>query len=148
MIDEGEGPERTVEGLTARILGINFGLIQVGDPYVMPSYLTLIDPSMLRTDGFRSMCRISYCNLTSLTDVALQSFTHALFCLAANSQYLQPLREEVEAIIQKDGWSKASLAKMRKVDSFLKECQRMKGVNLGTYFHISLVHLALDHLSR
>ena len=82
--------------------------------YVMPSYLTLTDPSMLRTDAFRSMCRISYCSLTCLTDVTLQSFTHALFCLAANPQYVQPLREEVDAIIQKEGRSKASLAKMRK----------------------------------
>jgi hypothetical protein len=38
--------------------------------------------------------------------------------------YIHPLREEVEAIINKEGWSKASLDKMHKVDSFLKESQR------------------------
>ncbi|KAG8219264.1 cytochrome P450 [Butyriboletus roseoflavus] len=57
-----------------------------------------------------------------------QSFTHVLFYLAANRQYIQPLREEVERIIKKEGWSKAALGKMRKVDSFIKECQRLEGI--------------------
>ncbi|KIK77776.1 hypothetical protein PAXRUDRAFT_834874 [Paxillus rubicundulus Ve08.2h10] len=57
------------------------------------------------------------------------SFTQALYILAANPQYIQPLREEVEAIVTKDGWSKGSLAKMRKIDSFLKECQRVEGID-------------------
>ncbi|EGN93634.1 hypothetical protein SERLA73DRAFT_189361 [Serpula lacrymans var. lacrymans S7.3] len=56
------------------------------------------------------------------------SFTHALFYLAAYPQYIQPLREEVEAIIEQEGWSKNALVKMRKVDSFLKEAQRFDGL--------------------
>ncbi|KAF9225200.1 cytochrome P450 [Gyrodon lividus] len=55
-------------------------------------------------------------------------FTQALYHLAANPQYMQPLREEVESIVEQEGWSKGALAKMRKVDSFLKESQRMEGV--------------------
>jgi len=55
------------------------------------------------------------------------SLTHALFRLAANPQYIQLLREEVETIVEKDGWTKVALARMNKVDSFLKECQRMTG---------------------
>ncbi|KAI5995321.1 cytochrome P450 [Pisolithus orientalis] len=46
---------------------------------------------------------------------------------SANPQYIQPLREEVQAIVGKDGWTKEALAKMRKVDSFLKEVQRFEG---------------------
>jgi hypothetical protein len=42
-------------------------------------------------------------------------------------QYLQPLREEVEAVIAKEGWSKTSLGKMRKVDSFIRETLRFNG---------------------
>jgi len=57
------------------------------------------------------------------------SFTQALFHLAANPQYIQPLREEVESIVATEGWSKGALAKMHKIDSFLKETQRMGGVN-------------------
>lgn len=45
--------------------------------------------------------------------------------------YIQPIRDEVEAVIGKEGWSKASLAKMYKLDSFLKESQRHGGLGLG-----------------
>ncbi|KAF9236822.1 cytochrome P450 [Melanogaster broomeanus] len=61
--------------------------------------------------------------------VAIHVFTQALYNLAASPQCIQPLREEVESIIATEGWSKGALAKMRKVDSFLKETQRMGGVN-------------------
>ena len=60
---------------------------------------------------------------------ALQVFTNALYNLAANPQYVQPLREEVEATVENNGWSRSSLSKMHKVDSFLKETMRIEGVN-------------------
>ncbi|KAF8549790.1 cytochrome P450 [Imleria badia] len=66
------------------------------------------------------------------------SFAQALFYLAANPQYIQPLREEVEDIVEKDGWSKGALGKMRKIDSFLRECQRIEGISC-----ISLARKAL-----
>ncbi|KAI9571037.1 cytochrome P450 [Boletus coccyginus] len=56
------------------------------------------------------------------------SFSHALFFLAENPQYIRPLREEVEMVVEQEGWSKASLGKMRKIDSFLKESQRLVGI--------------------
>ena len=65
-------------------------------------------------------------------------FTQALYRLAANPQYIQPLREEVEGIVEKDGWSKVATGKMRKVDSFLKECQRIEGIQIGISFRIRL----------
>lgn len=34
------------------------------------------------------------------------------------------MREEVEEIIANEGWTKASMGKLRKVDSFIKESQR------------------------
>ncbi|KAF9235149.1 cytochrome P450 [Melanogaster broomeanus] len=61
-------------------------------------------------------------------------FTQALYNLAANPQYIQPLREEVESIVRSEGWSKGALAKMRKIDSFLKESQRMEGNAIVTLF--------------
>ena len=42
------------------------------------------------------------------------------------------MRQEVEAIIEAEGWTKASIGKMRKVDSFVKESQRM-GNGGGTF---------------
>ncbi|KAG9310086.1 cytochrome P450 [Chiua virens] len=89
MLDEApDGPERTAELLTARVLSINVAAIHT----------------------------------TS------NSFGHALFLLAANPQYIQPLRDEVDSVVEKEGWSKASLGKMYKIDSFLRETQRVIGI--------------------
>ncbi len=38
------------------------------------------------------------------------------------------MREEVERVIAEEGWTKAAMQKMRKVDSFMKECQRIYGL--------------------
>ncbi|KAF8447294.1 cytochrome P450 [Boletus edulis BED1] len=56
------------------------------------------------------------------------SFTQVLYNLAANPQYVQDLRDEVEPIIKEEGWSKVSVAKMYKIDSFMKETNAMKDV--------------------
>ncbi|KDR68416.1 hypothetical protein GALMADRAFT_215851 [Galerina marginata CBS 339.88] len=54
-----------------------------------------------------------------------KALTHILFDLAAYPEYVEPMREEVLAVIEADGWTKASLGRMRKVDSFIKESQRL-----------------------
>jgi len=38
------------------------------------------------------------------------------------------MREEVEAIVEAEGWTKSSIGKMRKVDSFVKEHLGSEGV--------------------
>ncbi|KAJ3839330.1 cytochrome P450 [Lentinula raphanica] len=53
--------------------------------------------------------------------------TNALFYLAANPHLVRPLREEVESIVAESGWTKAAMDKMHKLDSFLKETQRLSG---------------------
>ena len=60
-----------------------------------------------------------------------QSITHALYHLAASPEYQQPLREEVETLVAAEGWSKATMGKMWKVDSFLKESQRYNGIAIS-----------------
>ena len=57
--------------------------------------------------------------------------SHALYDLAASPEYIEPLREEVEAITAAEGWTKAAMGKMRKLDSFLKESQRFNGIGLS-----------------
>lgn len=39
------------------------------------------------------------------------------------------MRKEAEAIIGEDGWTKAGMQKMRKIDSFLKESQRLNSLS-------------------
>ncbi|KAI0292784.1 cytochrome P450 [Russula brevipes] len=59
---------------------------------------------------------------TSLT------FTQTLYRLLGNPQYIEPLRQEVEAVITEEGWTKAGMDKMHKIDSFLRETQRLDGL--------------------
>lgn len=58
----------------------------------------------------------------------MKSLTHALFDLASRQGYVQPLREEAEAVIRTEGWTKLALNKMVKLDSFIKESQRHSGL--------------------
>ncbi|KAJ7634631.1 cytochrome P450 [Roridomyces roridus] len=53
-----------------------------------------------------------------------QGLLHALYTLASSLEYVQPLREEIQAVTRTEGWSKAALSKMVKLDSFLKESAR------------------------
>ncbi|KAG7092019.1 hypothetical protein E1B28_008402 [Marasmius oreades] len=55
------------------------------------------------------------------------AFTHALYHLAANPQLAQPLRDELEAVTGKEGWSKVAMVQLKLMDSFLKESQRHIG---------------------
>ncbi|KIP01935.1 hypothetical protein PHLGIDRAFT_26798 [Phlebiopsis gigantea 11061_1 CR5-6] len=74
-------------------------------------------------------CRILVFGFVSIHTTSM-TFTHALYLLAANPHYVHVLREEVETVLNLDGWSKASMQKMRKLDSFLKEILRFYGVTL------------------
>ena len=53
--------------------------------------------------------------------------THALYDLAAYPDHVQPLRHEAAAALEENGgvWDKNSIVKLRKMDSFLRESQRM-----------------------
>ncbi len=62
--------------------------------------------------------------------MVVQAVTHALFDLASNPEYLKPLREEVEEVTNREGWTKTALDQMCKVDSFLKESQRLRPVGV------------------
>ena len=54
-----------------------------------------------------------------------KAFTHAIYYLAAFPEYMKPLREEVEEIIQREGWTKPGIDQMYKIDSFIRESQRL-----------------------
>jgi hypothetical protein len=55
-----------------------------------------------------------------------------LYRLLANPEYIGPLREEVDTVIKEEGWTKAGMDKMHKIDSFLRESQRVDGFTLRT----------------
>ncbi|KAG1749804.1 cytochrome P450 [Suillus paluster] len=97
-------------------------------PNDMISWLIEVSDKEHRT--LRSIClRILVLNFAALHTTA-QSFTHALFFLAAYPQYSTPLREEVSAVIDQEGWTKNAMTKLEKMDSFLKESQRLRSTTL------------------
>lgn len=49
----------------------------------------------------------------------------AFYHLASSAECMQILREEVDGVFAHEGWSKAALGKMRRLDSFLKELLRL-----------------------
>ncbi|KAG5725182.1 Ent-kaurene oxidase [Termitomyces sp. T112] len=56
------------------------------------------------------------------------SFTQALYHLAAHPECIEPLREEIERVTTDEGWTRAAMGELRKLDSFLKESQRISGL--------------------
>lgn len=54
------------------------------------------------------------------------SAAHTMYDLCAHPEYFEPLRQEALEVLREDGgWKKTTLNKMRKLDSFLKESQRV-----------------------
>ena len=69
----------------------------------------------------------------------------AVFDMVAHPEYIEPLREELERVKaedSKDTWTKASIAKLRKMDSFIKESQRFRPPGLGMIILSISQHLA------
>ncbi len=71
--------------------------------------------------------------LLSLVSIHTTTMTaaHGFFDMCARPEYFEPLRQEAFAVLEEDGgWQKSTLNKMRKLDSFLKESQRMNPPSL------------------
>jgi len=54
--------------------------------------------------------------------------------LAIRPEYLGAIRNEAEIAIATHGWTKEAIDAMRKLDSFIKEDQRLTGIAAGEYF--------------
>ncbi|TFY69205.1 hypothetical protein EVJ58_g555 [Rhodofomes roseus] len=66
------------------------------------------------------------------------TLTQALLLLAANQQYVKPLREEVEAVLKEHGWTRKAVLEMHKVDSFIRESQRIAGIGNTHIFRVAM----------
>ncbi|KAF8665540.1 hypothetical protein AX16_000001 [Volvariella volvacea WC 439] len=69
--------------------------------------------------------RVLFLNFGAIHTTTI-TVAHVLYTLAVHPEYIQPLREEVEDVVNKDGWSKSSMAKLVKLDSVMKETLRQK----------------------
>ncbi|KAI0800573.1 cytochrome P450 [Fomes fomentarius] len=72
------------------------------------------------------------------------SITHALYDLAAHPEYIRPLRDEIEPLIAAEGWTKAAMGKMWKLDSLLKESSRINGISLTSITRKALKDVTLN----
>ncbi|KAJ3561250.1 hypothetical protein NP233_g10307 [Leucocoprinus birnbaumii] len=70
--------------------------------------------------------RILVINFTSIHTTAV-GLIQAVYDLAVHPEFVEEMRQEAERVIGEHGWSKASLHKMHKIDSFLKESFRLNG---------------------
>lgn len=107
MIEEVRGQENrdSVRELTLRVLVLNFAAIHT--------------TSMVRP--IDSIFEIHYLH-------GLQTFTSTLYFLAAHPELVPGLREEVLKVTEEHGWTKLAMDKLIRMDSFLKEAQRMVGL--------------------
>ncbi|KAJ4481987.1 cytochrome P450 [Lentinula aciculospora] len=86
---------------------------------------------------YNIVSRVLVINFAAIHTTSM-SLTNTLFHLAVNLHLAQPLREEVESTVAELGWTKAAMGKMWKLDSFLKETQRLTGSSV-----LSMSRLAL-----
>ncbi|CAK5282147.1 unnamed protein product [Mycena citricolor] len=70
--------------------------------------------------------RILSLNMAAIHTTSM-ALAHALFDVTSREGYLEPMREEAENVIRAEGWTKSALNSMHKMDSFIRETQRMQG---------------------
>ena len=70
------------------------------------------------------------------THSTARSIVNTLFDLIAFSQYQQPLRQEIEEVLRESGgWGLPAVQKMKKLDSFIKESQRLITIYCVSRYH-------------
>jgi hypothetical protein len=57
---------------------------------------------------------------------------------------VQPLREEIESVLRTEGWSRAGMQKLVKLDSFLKESARLVPGGAGDCFSTQVFIYLID----
>ncbi|KAI9461746.1 cytochrome P450 [Boletus coccyginus] len=90
----------------------------------------LLQVSKPEDRNLRSIClRILILNFASL-HTSTQTLLQALLNLTSHPQYIEPLREEVREVTEQHGWTKESMGMLVKMESFLRESQRVSGTSL------------------
>ncbi|KAI0827308.1 cytochrome P450 [Trametes gibbosa] len=72
------------------------------------------------------------------------SITHAIYHLAERPELLKDLREEIEPLVKEEGWTKGTMGKMWRLDSFLRESQRQNGINIISLMRGARKDVTLD----
>ncbi|KAH9975542.1 cytochrome P450 [Lactifluus volemus] len=81
--------------------------------------------------------RLLLVNLAAIHTTSL-TFTQVFYRVLANPECVNSLREEVEAVVAEEGWTKAGLDKLHMIDSFIRESQRVDGLTFLTMLRLAL----------
>jgi cytochrome P450 len=81
--------------------------------------------------------RIEYGLAFAAIHTTSSALTHVLFDLAAHPDYAEILREEIDAVVAEENHPqgrllKTSISKLKKLDSFIKESQRVNPIQLSS----------------
>ncbi|EKM61828.1 uncharacterized protein PHACADRAFT_204969 [Phanerochaete carnosa HHB-10118-sp] len=87
----------------------------------------VIDEVVARNQGPEEVARIVlFINFGAISTTSA-AILQALYDISVRPELANTLREEVEAAVAEEGWTKVAINKMRKFDSFLRECERHNG---------------------
>ncbi|KAI1793082.1 cytochrome P450 [Ganoderma leucocontextum] len=104
----------------------------------------IIDEGVARNQSDVSIVkRIFLVNFAAI-HTSSTSITHALFDLASMPECIPTLREEIESVIATDGWTKAAMGNMWKLDSLFRESSRHHGINLTSLTRKTMKDITLN----
>ncbi|KIA75417.1 cytochrome P450 [Aspergillus ustus] len=95
-------------------------------------------------DATLTQLRLAYAAVHTTSDV----MTKVVASLCEHEELIQPLREEIVAVVKEHGWSEAALAKMVLLDSVLKETQRLEPLASFTLSRIAREPVVLNDGTR
>lgn len=72
--------------------------------------------------------RVLFVSFAAMHNTALVTSSF-LLDLAARPEYIEPLRQEAQDITESEGWSKSAVARMYRIDSFIKESGRFTSLS-------------------
>ncbi|TVY42926.1 Cytochrome P450 monooygenase [Lachnellula subtilissima] len=82
------------------------------------------------------------------------SICHTIYDLACRPEYVEPLRKEIDDVLREDGYDidgegflklkKTSMSKLRKLDSFIKESQRLSPLSMMSHPRVVTSDLTLS----
>ncbi|KAI0409332.1 cytochrome P450 monooxygenase [Xylaria palmicola] len=102
---------------------------RAGGAYEKPEDLLQWMMDAAQTDFERNPDSLAHIQLLlSLASIhtTTMAVSHAIYDMCAHPEYFEPLRAELKWALSEDqGWGKTTLGKLKKLDSFVKESQRM-----------------------
>ncbi|KAG0136226.1 cytochrome P450 [Tuber indicum] len=131
--------KNTVQNVIIRYLGDEFKTRQAIKK-LSPNSLSsksdviqwILDATHPETPILRLVQKLMFFNFAALHTSSI-TLTHALYDLAANPEFQDPVCTEIQEVLKAEGgWTKQALTKMKKLDSVLRESSRMNGINIIT----------------